>query len=60
MTALSYMLESARVSAKTTWCLKEGLDVHCLNSHSFGWNLANSLAMPYAARKKINGLTEMF
>ena len=52
MTALSYMLESARVSAKTTWCLKEGLDVHCLNSHSFGWNLANSLAMPYAARKK--------
>lgn len=60
MTTLNYMLESARLSAKTIWCLKEGLDVHCLKSHSFGQNLASSIAMPYAAPKNINGLTEMF
>ena len=36
MTALNYMIESARVSAKKIWCLKEGLDAHCLNSHNFG------------------------
>ena len=60
MTALNYMIESARVSAKKTWCLKKGLGVHCLNSYNFGQNLPNSLAIPYAAHKNINGLTEMF
>ena len=60
MTALNYMIESARVSAKKIWCLKEGLDVHCLNSHNCGYKLPNSLAIHYAAHKNINGLTEMF
>ena len=31
-----YMLDTAYVNVKTICCLKEGLDVHCLNRYDFG------------------------
>ena len=54
-----YMLDTIRVSAKTIWCLKEGLDAHRLKSLDVGWNLAKSLAMPHAARRNVNGHNAM-
>ena len=59
MMALYYMLDMTRVNVKTVWSLKEGLNVHRLNSHDFSWNLAKSLAISHAARRNLNILSAM-
>ena len=53
---LHYMLDTARVNAKTIWCIKSGIDHHKLKSYNFGWDLAKTLTMPYVIRRDLNGL----
>ena len=59
MVSLYYMLDTARVNAKTTWCMKEDIDMHKFDSFNFGWNLAKSLALPHVSRRNVNGLSGM-
>ena len=51
-----YMLDTARVNAKTIWCIKNGIDHHKLKSYNFGWDLAKTLTMPHVIRRDVNGL----
>ena len=51
-----YMLDTARVNAKTIWCIKNGIDHQELQSYNFGWDLAKALTMPYLIRRDVNGL----
>ena len=56
MIVLYYMLDTARVNAKTIWCIKNGIDHHKLKSYNFGWDLAKTLTMPHVIRRDVNGL----
>ena len=56
MIVLYYMLDTARVNAKTIWCIKNGIDHHKLKSYNFGWDLAKTLTMPHFIRRDVNGL----
>ena len=51
-----YMLDTARVNAKTIWCIKNGIDHRKLKSYNFGWDLAKTLTMPHVIRRDVNGL----
>ena len=51
-----YMLDTARVNAKTIWCIKNGIDHQELQSYNFGWDLAKTLTMPHLIRRDVNGL----
>ena len=50
MIVLYYMLDSARVNAKTIWCIKNRIKIN------FGWDLAKTLTMPHVIRRDVNGL----
>ena len=50
MIVLYYMLDSARVNAKTLWCIKNGIKIN------FGWDLAKTLTVPHVIRRDVNGL----
>ena len=50
------MLDTARVNAKTIWCMKNRIDPHKLKSYNFGWDLAKTLTMPHVIRRDVNGL----
>ena len=56
MIVLYYMLDTARVNAKTIWCIKNGIDHHKLIYYIFCWDLAKTLTMPHVIRQDINGL----
>ena len=52
-----YVLETARVNAKTIWGIKNGIDHHKLKSFNFGWDLAKTLTMAHVIRRYLNVLT---
>ena len=56
MVALSYMLDTAKVSGKTVWCFQNDSDISSTSSSQLSWNLAKALALPYAQQKILNGL----
>ena len=56
MIVLYYMLHTARVNAKTIWCMKNGIDHHKLKSYNFGWDVAKTLTMLHVIRRGVNGL----
>ena len=56
MIVLYYMLDTARVNAKTIWCMKNGIDHHKLKSYNFGWDVAKTLTMLHVIRRGVNGL----
>ena len=56
MIVLYYMLDTARVNAKTIWCIKNGIDHHKLKSYNFGSDLAKTLTMSHVIRRDVNGL----
>ena len=51
-----YMLETARVNAKTIWGIKNGTDHHKLKSFNFGWDLAKTFTIPHVIRRFLNRL----
>ena len=53
------MLDTARVNAKSIWCIKEGIDFNPIKSYNFGWDLAKCLAMPHVTQQNLNGLNTM-
>ena len=56
MIVLYYMLDTARVNAKTIWCIKNGIDYYKLKSYNLGCDAAKTLAMPHVIRREVNGL----
>ena len=51
-----YMLDTARVNAKSTWCIKNGIDHHKLKSYNFGRDLAKTLTMVHVICQDVNEL----
>ena len=56
MVALSYMLDTARVSGKSVRCLKSDSDIWSTFSYDFSWNLAKALALLQVQGRRLNGL----
>ena len=54
--ALSYVLDTARVTRKTVRCLKNDSDISSTSSYDFSWNLAKALALLHVQRRSLNGL----
>ena len=56
MIVLYYMLDTARVNAKTIGCIKSRIDHHKLKSYNFDWDLAKTLTAPHVIRRDVNGI----
>ena len=56
MVALSYMLDTAKVSGKTVWCFQNDSDISSTSSCQLSWNLAKALPLPYVQQKILNAL----
>ena len=54
--ALFYTLDTARVNAKTLYCLAQGKHPRSYDSFKFGWDLMLSLVRPFAELRSRNGL----
>ena len=59
MIVLYYMLDTARVNAKTIWCMKNGIDHHKPESYNFDWDLAKTLKMPHVICRDVSRLGVM-
>ena len=55
--AFSYVFDTARVNASTAFALSYDLNFPDLDSLELPWNLAESLVLPLAQSRKINGLS---
>ena len=55
--ALFYTLDTARVNAKTVFCMSKDIDPKKHSSFKFGWELSMQLAKPYVQARSLNGLT---
>ena len=54
MIVLFYMLDTARINAKTIWCIKNGIDHQELQSYNYGWDLAKTFTIPHLIRREVN------
>ncbi len=54
--AFSYILDTARINAQTIYAANIGRDVHKLDSHKFGWELARELVLPFMEQRSLAGL----
>ena len=59
MIVLYYMLHTARVNAKTIWCMKNGIDHHKPESYNFDWDPAKTLKMPHVICRDVSRLGVM-
>ena len=55
--AFSYVLDTARVNASTVFALSYDLTLPDLDSFELLWKLAESLVLPLAQSRKMNGLS---
>ena len=56
MSALLYMLDTARVNGKSVGCLKNDSDISSTSSYDFSWSSVKALALPHIQRRSLNGL----
>ena len=56
---MAYTLDTARVNAKTIFCMAQDIDPKKYNSFKFGWDLAKMLITPHANKRSVIGLTKM-
>ena len=56
MIVFYYMLDTAPVNAKSTWCIKNGINHHKLKSYNIGWDLAKTRTMAHTIGQDVNGL----
>ena len=56
MSALLYMLDTARVNGKSVGCLKNDSDISSTSSYDFSWSSAKGLALPHVQRRSLNDL----
>jgi len=56
MLSFYYMLDTIRVNSKTLWCLKHNKDLSKTKTFDVGYELANSLVMPFIQQRSLAGL----
>ena len=54
--ALSFVLDTARVNSATLFAIATGVSPHSIDSFEFAWDLANSLVLPLARSRPVQGL----
>ena len=54
--ALSFVLDTARVNSATLFAIATGASPHSIDSFEFAWDLANSLVLPLARSRPVQGL----